>query len=282
VVQQLNPTTASSRSPRTGTHGSDNRQSKAQRAKSSAPRFAHPAEADIANWFTSNNIAWQYEPTTFPLEMDSAGRLTQSFTPDFYLPDEEIYIEMTTMRQALVTRKNQKFRRMRELYPEKNVRLLYRKDVELIQTWYHRPSKQVIEISAEPRFTSAQIARRVRECADHLATIADGRRVELIPINDGEGFASLLSEALTTPESLGKPSLTILVAGAIGTGISLTRHLRSESKTLAPIIVTLIERPTARLLNVPLTFAGFQVGAEWIVGCHLGGVISDDLSVAAS
>jgi len=50
------------------------------------------------------------------------------FTPDFYLPDVDLYLELTTMNQSLVTHKNRKIRLMHELYPEVSVRLLYRKD----------------------------------------------------------------------------------------------------------------------------------------------------------
>ena len=73
-------------------------------------------------------IPWQYEPRSFPLRFDDSGRVIESFTPDFYLPEVDLYIELTTLRQSLVTKKNRKLRRLRELYPEVNVKLLYRKD----------------------------------------------------------------------------------------------------------------------------------------------------------
>jgi len=73
-------------------------------------------------------IPWQYEPRSFPLRYDESGRVIESFSPDFYLPDADLYIELTTLRQSLVTKKNRKLRRLRELYPEISIKLLYRRD----------------------------------------------------------------------------------------------------------------------------------------------------------
>ncbi|HZP27770.1 MAG TPA: hypothetical protein VFC99_02355 [Acidimicrobiia bacterium] len=52
----------------------------------------------------------------------------QAFTPDFYLPAYDLYIEITTMNQKLVTKKNRKARRLQEAYPEVQVRVLYQRD----------------------------------------------------------------------------------------------------------------------------------------------------------
>lgn len=54
--------------------------------------------------------------------------MTKRFTPDFYLPDFDMYIEVTTMSQKLVTRKNRKVRRLRELYPDLNIKIFYQRD----------------------------------------------------------------------------------------------------------------------------------------------------------
>jgi hypothetical protein len=69
-----------------------------------------------------------YEPKTFPLEWDGKGNVIVSFTPDFYLPDFDVYIELTTMSQKLVTKKNRKVRRLKELYPEISIKIFYQKD----------------------------------------------------------------------------------------------------------------------------------------------------------
>src|SRR5918911_240270 len=92
-----------------------------------APRFAHPSEAEFARVLDFYRIAWQYEPRSFLLQ-EREGRVAEMFTPDFYLPDLDLFVELTTLRQRLVTRKNRKLRRLQELYPEVNVRLLYKRD----------------------------------------------------------------------------------------------------------------------------------------------------------
>ncbi len=90
--------------------------------------FAHASERMAAEILDYYRIRWQYEPRTFPLEWDGEGRVIQSFSPDFYLPDFNLFIELTTMSQKLVTKKNRKVRRLRELYPDINIKIFYQKD----------------------------------------------------------------------------------------------------------------------------------------------------------
>lgn len=92
-------------------------------------QFAHPVEEEFARILDFYHIAWDYEPRTFALEWDKAGKVIMAFTPDFYLPDQDLYIELTTLRPSLATHKNYKQRRMAELYPEVNLILLKRKDI---------------------------------------------------------------------------------------------------------------------------------------------------------
>ena len=93
-------------------------------------RFAHAVEREYARLLDYYGIRWEYEPHTFVLEHDADGRVTEAMTPDFYLPDENLYVEVTVMRQSLVTRKNRKLRKLREQYPDVRVRMLYRRDLE--------------------------------------------------------------------------------------------------------------------------------------------------------
>ncbi len=62
------------------------------------------------------------------MQWDDQGRVVESFTPDFYLPQFDLFVELTTMKQKLVTRKNGKIRRMRELYPDNKIKVLYGRD----------------------------------------------------------------------------------------------------------------------------------------------------------
>lgn len=90
--------------------------------------FAHESEAEFARILDFYHIAWHYEPRTFAIEWDEDGNVAGSFTPDFYLPDYETYVELTTLKQNLVTKKNRKVRLLRELYPEVSIKVLYAAD----------------------------------------------------------------------------------------------------------------------------------------------------------
>jgi hypoxanthine phosphoribosyltransferase len=95
--------------------------------------FAHESEANFARFLDFYRIEWRYEPVCFPLDRDSQGRVTRSFTPDFYLPQFELYVELTTMKQSLVTPKNRKIRQMRALYPDLKLKILYGRDYRKLQ-----------------------------------------------------------------------------------------------------------------------------------------------------
>ena len=91
-------------------------------------RFAHNSERQFAKLLDFYGITWEYEPVEFTLATDRAGKAVQAFRPDFYLPAYELYIEITTMNQKLVTKKNAKVRRLRELHPEIKVKVFYQRD----------------------------------------------------------------------------------------------------------------------------------------------------------
>ena len=92
--------------------------------------FAHESEEEFARFLDFYKIRWCYEPVCFPIAWDDRGRATESFTPDFFLPDFELYVELTTMKQSLVTKKNRKIRLMRRYYPGIRVKILYRRDYQ--------------------------------------------------------------------------------------------------------------------------------------------------------
>lgn len=100
------------------------------------PRFAHPSEAEFASLLDFYGIPWHYEPRTFILEEDDNGNPLVAFSPDFYLPEQDLYVEVTTLRQKLITKKNRKIRRLRERYPQINVKLFTRRDFRtLLAHW---------------------------------------------------------------------------------------------------------------------------------------------------
>jgi cytidylate kinase len=92
--------------------------------------FVHSSEQVFANLLDFYRIAWEYEPRSFPVRWDADGRVCESFTPDFYLPEFDLYVELTTMKQSLVTKKNRKIRLLREHHPYVNIQVFYQKDFE--------------------------------------------------------------------------------------------------------------------------------------------------------
>jgi len=91
-------------------------------------KFANKSEEEFARILDYYKIKYLYEPTTFPLKWDSEGNIESAFTPDFYFPDFDLYIELTTMKQELVTKKNRKLKELKKLYPDVNIKLFYRRD----------------------------------------------------------------------------------------------------------------------------------------------------------
>ena len=91
-------------------------------------KFAHKSEKEFTKILDFYRIKWEYEPRTFTLSFDKEGNPDTCFTPDFYLPEYDLYIELTTLNQKLVTKKNRKIKKLRKLYPDINVKLFYKKD----------------------------------------------------------------------------------------------------------------------------------------------------------
>jgi hypoxanthine phosphoribosyltransferase len=102
------------------------------------PRFAHDSEAELARVLDFYQVSWRYEPDVFPISWSPAGAVIESFAPDFYLPELELYVELTTLRQTLVRKKNRKLRLLRRLYPEVRVKLLYARDFQALMIKYGR------------------------------------------------------------------------------------------------------------------------------------------------
>ena len=102
----------------------------AERAQVKRVQFGHPSEEVFANLLDFYRIEWQHEPRTFALQWDKQGRATKAFTPDFYLPEFDLYIELTTMKQSLVSPKNRKVAMLRAIYPHVNIQVFYQKDFQ--------------------------------------------------------------------------------------------------------------------------------------------------------
>ncbi len=155
-------------------------------------RFAHPAEIELARLLTFYGLRWAYEPTTFAVRWGRDGRPVEFVTPDFYLPEHDLYLELTTMRQRLVTRKNRKFRLLRETYPNVRVRLLYLRDFKRLRDVYG-PSdvEREARISAilyaeqDVEMRIAQLAHQLIEAWDGKMASERGQRPLLVGVGSG-------------------------------------------------------------------------------------------------
>jgi hypothetical protein len=119
--------------------------------------FAHNSERQFARLLDFYRVEWEYEPTAFPIEWDAAGHAVQHFRPDFYLPRFDLYIEITTLNQRLVTKKNRKVRRLRELYPDVHIKVLYQRDyLSLLAKYGLEPPSQMLGPATEGGAPPAQ------------------------------------------------------------------------------------------------------------------------------
>lgn len=100
------------------------------------PSFSHPSEEEFARILDYYGIEWKYEPRTFVLEDDGHGNVLEAFSPDFYLPQQDLFIELTTLRPKLIRIKNHKIQRLRERYPEVNIKLLKRQNIRNMMIKY--------------------------------------------------------------------------------------------------------------------------------------------------
>src|SRR6266487_2592499 len=110
----------------------------AARLTDGSPRFAHASEAELARILDFYQVAWRYEPDVFPISWNASGAVVECFAPDFYLPEIDLYLELTTLKQALVRKKNRKLRWLRQLYPEVRVKLFYARDFNALMLKYRR------------------------------------------------------------------------------------------------------------------------------------------------
>jgi hypothetical protein len=138
------------------------------------PPFAHASEAELARILDFYEVAWDYEPHTFPILYDRDGTVLESFAPDFYLPELDLYVEITTLRQRLVRKKNRKLRRLRELYPGIRIKLLYARDFRALLLKYGRITLADALSGTEGQATPPRqaVASRHVAAASHAVTAA--------------------------------------------------------------------------------------------------------------
>ena len=262
------------------------------------PRFAHASEREFAQILDFYGLRWRYEPMSFPLRWDGDAML-EMLTPDFYLPDLDIYLELTTMKQSLVTQKNRKIRRMRELYPDVSVRLLYRKDFHrLLAKYGFGPLAEAGVLGIDRVLLSdRQIQQKVAELGKRITRDYAGRQPLLVGVQRGMVcFMADLMRRITLPVMLDFMSISpygrvdrsavritkdldmdlegqdvVLVEDIVDTGMTLNYligHL--ESKSPASIeVCALLDKRARRIADMSIRYVGFEVPDEFLVGYGL-------------
>ena len=259
--------------------------------------FAHPSEEDFAKVLDFYCIEWLYEPRSFPLRW-KGDKIAEMFTPDFYLPELDLYIELTTLKQNLLTEKNRKLRQLRELYPEVNVMLLTKNDfLKLLAKYGYGPLGEAkVEGIDRVLYSHAKIQRRIRTLARRISRDYAGQQLVLIGILKGVVcFMADLMQHLSLPVTL--DFMAISYYGGDGQVVKITRDLDSSitgqhvlmvedivdtGMTLNYIlshlsahnpaslrVCTLLDKRARRLINVPLDYVGFEVPDEFVVGYGL-------------
>ena len=265
---------------------------------SGAPTFAHPSEKEFAQILYFYGVQWLYEPRSFPLRWEG-DRVLEMLTPDFYLPDLGLYVEITTMKQSLVTEKNRKIRRMRELYPEQDIKLLYRRDYHRLLAKYGFGPLAQAEVKGIDRvlLTTRQIQQRVGELGREISRDYKGRDPVLLGVLSGMlCFMADLMREITLPVEVVFMAISrygsedesavritkdldtdiagrdvILVEDIVDSGMTLNYllgYLRSKGPA-ALDVCTLLDKRVRRIVDVPMRYVGFEVPDEFVVGYGL-------------
>jgi hypoxanthine phosphoribosyltransferase len=263
--------------------------------------FAHPSEQEFARFLDYYRIRWVYEPVSFPIGWEGT-RVSEMFTPDFYLPEHDLYIELTTMKQSLVTPKNRKLRLLRELYPELNVRLLYRKDYQqlLAKAGYGAVEVQNLRKQdiGDILISPVELETRVRALARKISRDYRGQSLVVVGVLKGVTFfLADLARGIKVPFVIDYLDLkryagaqphdrvriardidypiagrhVLLVEDIVNTGLTLD-YVLSELRAREPAsieVVTLLDRPLRRLVKVPIRYVGFQIPNDYVVGYGL-------------
>ena len=260
--------------------------------------FAHPSEEEFAHILDFYGIEWVYEPRSFPLRWDDT-KITEMFTPDFYLPHLDLYVELTTMKQKSVTGKNRKVRRLRELYPEIKITLLYKNDFDRLLAKYKLGplAQSKGEGVSDVLYSSAKIQQRVREMAEQISGDYDDKHPVLIGVLRGVlcFFADLIRQ-ISIPINIEFMAISyysgserssvkvtrdididiagrhvIMIEDIVDTGMTLNymlNYLRMK-KPASLTVCTLLNKKARRLIDLPLNYIGFEIPDIFVVGYGL-------------
>ena len=260
--------------------------------------FVHPAEAEFAAFLDFYRIRWQYEPKSFPLRWRD-GRVAEMLTPDFYLPERDLYVELTTMRQALVTRKNRKIRRLQELYPNVNVVLVHRKAFHELLGRFGYGSVDITSLAPDDieriLLSAAEVRERVEGLGAEISKDFAGESLVLVGLLKGITFflADLAREitrpllieylSVTGPDTSPQISIekgldtdirgkhVLLVEDIVNTGLTMDfvlEHLRRQEPA-SLTVCALLDKTERRMVPVDVRYVGFTIPNEYVVGYGL-------------
>ncbi|MCX5997328.1 MAG: hypoxanthine phosphoribosyltransferase [Chloroflexi bacterium] len=260
--------------------------------------FGHPSEEEFARLLDFYQVEWLYEPRSFPLSTDN-GRITEMFTPDFYLPEINLFLELTTARQSLITEKNHKVRKLKELYPDINIRLLNKSDYLKLFAKYGfiTPGENKMTGIGRLLLSKTQIQRRVKLLAKQISRDYQGR--ELVMVGILKGVVCFMSDlmlnmsipvvidfmAISTLDQQVDSAVQILkdldtdienkhvlmVEDIVDTGMTLNYVLNylSARNPASLKVCTLLDKRVRRLIDVHIDYVGFEVPDEFVVGYGL-------------
>jgi len=262
------------------------------------PPFAHNAEYEFARILDFYGIDWQYEPRTFPLRWER-GHVTEAFTPDFFLPDLNLYVELTTLKTGLTAEKNRKMRLIKEMYPGTNIIMLKKQDYLRLLAKYGYGSLSPDEAPDIDRvlIPTAKLQKRVAELGAQVSRDYAGKEPVLVGVLRGVMcFIADLMREITVPTAVDFMAISsyegngasavrihkdldenikgrdvILVEDIIDTGMTLN-HLIDYLNTKRPAsitVCTLLDKRARRIADVPVEYVGFEIPDEFVVGYGL-------------
>ncbi len=261
-------------------------------------QFAHPAEDEFATFLDFYRIRYEYEPVSFPLRWHPDGRVAEMFTPDFYLPEQDLYVELTTMKQAHVTRKNRKMRRLQELHPDINIVLIYRKDYHEILSRFGYGSVDISSLREDQieriLLSQKEIQERVNALGKQISDDYAGESILLVGVLKGiTFFLADLARAITRPLAIDYMQLSravdegvqidkdldldiegqhvLLVEDIVNTGVTMDYLLdRLRERNPASLeVCALLDKAERRLAPVDVRYIGFEIANEFVVGYGL-------------
>jgi hypoxanthine phosphoribosyltransferase len=262
-------------------------------------RFAHESEEEFARILDFYGVRWQYEPRTFPLRQDDDGRIVEAFSPDFYLPDLDLYIELTTLKQGLVTDKHRKMRRLVELYPDVQIKLLHKRDYLSLLAKYEIGAVNEHEHMAvrEVLVSATEIEHRLQELGAQITRDYAGKELLLIGVLKGVTcFMADLMRHLSMPVSIDFMTISsyegdrsgavrivqdltesihgrdvLIIEDIVDTGMTL-QHLIKQLRVREPAslrVCALLDKRARRLVETRLDYVGFEIPDEFVVGYGL-------------